>query len=96
VQEPLKRRPGDPASGFCPFDLYSTDRRRIERALRAMLAQPRNNLAVFGRCELLRLLYSIVLCCIVLHHHTAELDRPAPRLLTQPQNNLAVFGRCAL
>jgi len=49
VQEPLKRKSGVPRSDYCPLDLYSTDRSRLERAVRCLLAAPRNNLRIFRR-----------------------------------------------
>jgi hypothetical protein len=49
VREKLKREPGGPRSGYCPLDLYSMDRPRVERALQSFLAAPRNNLRIFGR-----------------------------------------------
>lgn len=48
VRENLKRQPGTSRSDYCPLDLYSMHRPRIERALHSLLAAPRNNLRIFG------------------------------------------------
>jgi hypothetical protein len=54
IRENLKREPGVPRSDYCPLDLYSMHRPRLERALHSLLASPRNNLRIFAQGGQLR------------------------------------------
>ena len=50
LHQRLKVRQGRVArpSAYCPLDLFSRDRPRVARALRALVASPQNNLMVFA------------------------------------------------